>query len=269
MKDKGRLPPFVPLLKETLDSPAWRATSHGAKALYVALKCRHNGKFNNNGRIYLSQRKAAQEINSHTNQIKRWFRELQFYGFIVMTIPGGLGVHGKGKAPHWRLTEIGDMKDQRPTRDFLYWNGVRFSKHQPEFQKPNSKACPRKAGHTVLEKTDAGVLEKQDTEWNKCPRKAGHRAPPGVLEKQDVSILTTGWRVGGDLPKEAPPPNLTLMTVLEGGKTGSRTAGSSQVCAQCGGRNDGAIFRYKNGSRPIWLHRFCRRYWEQTHGAAS
>ena len=37
-KDKGRLPPFVPLLKETLESPAWRQLSHGAKALYVSLK---------------------------------------------------------------------------------------------------------------------------------------------------------------------------------------------------------------------------------------
>ena len=30
-KDKGRLPPFVPLLVGTLDAPAWKALSHGAK----------------------------------------------------------------------------------------------------------------------------------------------------------------------------------------------------------------------------------------------
>ena len=28
---KNRLPPFVPLLIDTIDSPAWRALSHGAK----------------------------------------------------------------------------------------------------------------------------------------------------------------------------------------------------------------------------------------------
>jgi hypothetical protein len=43
------------------------------------------------------------------NEIARWFRELQFYGFIVMTKGGSLGVEGKGKAPHWRLTELGYM----------------------------------------------------------------------------------------------------------------------------------------------------------------
>jgi hypothetical protein len=34
--------PFVPLLKETLAAPAWRATSHGARSLYVALKLRNS-----------------------------------------------------------------------------------------------------------------------------------------------------------------------------------------------------------------------------------
>src|SRR5262249_43331941 len=92
MRHKNRLPPFVPLLIATLDSPAWRAMSHGAQSLYVALKRRYNVKNHNNGRIYLSQRQARQELRSHHNEIARWFRELQHYGFIVMTTPGMLGV---------------------------------------------------------------------------------------------------------------------------------------------------------------------------------
>jgi hypothetical protein len=39
-KDKGRLGPFVPLLKETLESAAWRAMSPSARVLYIALKAR-------------------------------------------------------------------------------------------------------------------------------------------------------------------------------------------------------------------------------------
>ena len=35
--------------------------SHGARALYVALKRRYNRDFQNNGKIYLAQRKAAEE----------------------------------------------------------------------------------------------------------------------------------------------------------------------------------------------------------------
>jgi hypothetical protein len=124
--EKGRLAPFVPLLKDTLSAPAWRAMSHGARSLYVALKLRYSSNFNNNGRIFLSQRDAATELNSHHTQIARWFRELRHYGFIVMTDAGCLGVDGKGKAPHWRLTELGYMRDP-PTKEFMRWTGQSFT----------------------------------------------------------------------------------------------------------------------------------------------
>jgi hypothetical protein len=125
-KDRGeRLPPFVPLLKETMASPAWRATSHGARSLYVALKARYSSTLHNSGRIFISQRIASREIGSGLNEIARWFRELQHYGFIVQTKGGSLGLNGKGTAPHWRLTECGYMNDL-PTRDFIRWDGKPF-----------------------------------------------------------------------------------------------------------------------------------------------
>ena len=130
---KNRLPPFVPLLVATLESPTWKALSHGARSLYTALKRRYNQ--HNNGRVFLSQRNASRELNSHHNEIARWFRELRHYGFIVQTSPGHLGVEGRGKAPRWRLTELGtigeaDGTGQRgfksPTRDYERWDGSPF-----------------------------------------------------------------------------------------------------------------------------------------------
>jgi hypothetical protein len=118
---------FVPLLIATLDAPAWRAMSHGAQMLYIALKRRHNRTINNNGKIFLPQRQAATELRSHTDYITRWFRELQHYGFIAMTTGGCLGVDGKGKAPHWRLTEL-DYNGKPPSREFAGWNGEPFEK---------------------------------------------------------------------------------------------------------------------------------------------
>jgi hypothetical protein len=126
----GRLPPFVPLLVATLDSPAWRALSHGAKALYVCLRRRYNQNSHNNGKIYLSHRMARKELRSGYVQIARWYAELQFYGFIVMMTPGHLGVDGQGTAPRWRLTELGYMRDF-PTRDFLQWGGKLFGRPRP------------------------------------------------------------------------------------------------------------------------------------------
>ena len=74
--------PFVPLLKDTLASPAWRAMSHGAKALYVSLKARYNSGQHNNGRVFVSQRTASQRDRIELSaEIARWFRELQYYGF--------------------------------------------------------------------------------------------------------------------------------------------------------------------------------------------
>ena len=65
------------------------------------------------------------ETGSGASEISRWFRELQHYGFIVQTVAGCLGLEGKGKAPHWRLTDAGYLKDD-PTRDFIKWDGTPF-----------------------------------------------------------------------------------------------------------------------------------------------
>jgi len=139
-KFKGRIEgPFVPLLIETLATAAWRATSHGARSLYVALKSRYSDNFKNNGKIFLSSRNAAIKLGSNRDSVLRWFRELEYYGFIVMTNPGALGVDGKGKAPHWRLTELGYMNDP-PTKDFLLWNRVTFADRKKQNPGPESGA---------------------------------------------------------------------------------------------------------------------------------
>src|SRR5262249_28540021 len=59
--------------------------------------------------------------------------ELRHYGFIALVTPHSLGVDGKGKAPHWRLTECGRTSRQSenglfepPTNDFLRWDRVLF-----------------------------------------------------------------------------------------------------------------------------------------------
>ena len=146
---RERLPPFVPLLIDTLDAPAWKAMSHGARSLYVALKRQYNVKIHNNGRVFLSQRKAAHDIGSHHNEIARWFRELLHYGFIVQTTPGYLGVNGRGKAPRWRLTELGHMRDP-PTREFRRWNGTAFKDQKAKSRAGNSARGVQGKQHTSV-----------------------------------------------------------------------------------------------------------------------
>jgi hypothetical protein len=128
----SKLPTFVMLTHNVLDAPAWRAASHGAHMLYVVLKRRWNPHRKN--LVYISMRKAAEELGSNKDSVMRWFYELIYYGFIVMEKPGYLGVSGKGRAPHYRLTECDTFAPKGslaptipPTRDFDRWNGVPFS----------------------------------------------------------------------------------------------------------------------------------------------
>src|SRR5207249_228164 len=82
-------------------------------------------------------RELGAELQTGFDSITRWFRELQYYGFIVQTAAGCLGLDGKGKAPHWRLTELGYMHEP-PTRDFLRWNGVKFRPRKIRIPHPPS-----------------------------------------------------------------------------------------------------------------------------------
>jgi hypothetical protein len=107
-----------------MDCPAWRVTSHGAKYLYLTLKRRASYAGN---RSYLAYRLAQQELKASPQKIREWYAELEHYGFIKLAQHGCLGVDGKGKAPHWRLTEKGNAgQDDFPTKDFLRWGGVLF-----------------------------------------------------------------------------------------------------------------------------------------------
>jgi hypothetical protein len=159
-RQKDRLPPFVPLIIDTLDQPAWRAMSHGAQMLYVALKRRYSPHTHNNGKIFLSQRMAATELHSHHNQIARWFRELQHFGFIVMRTTGFLGVEGNGQAPRWRLPELGYMKEP-PTRDYARWDRTPFV--------DEIKSRARKAARSVPESTHTTVQENRSVIGGSVP----------------------------------------------------------------------------------------------------
>jgi hypothetical protein len=76
-----------------------------------------------NNRAYLSYRMARQELKAGFSKVAEWYAELEHYGFIVLAAHGSLGVDGKGKAPHWRLTELGHVAGSGtdfPTKEYLH-----------------------------------------------------------------------------------------------------------------------------------------------------
>jgi hypothetical protein len=147
--NKGRIGgPFVPLLKDTLATDAWRAASHGARSLYVSLKAHYNRNLGN--AVYISSRDAADELGSNRSYVLRWFRELEYYRFIVMVSPAHHGVQGHGRAPHWRLTEE-PYQGQAPTRDYLRWDGTRFheQKSPAHYKSKKNKSRGASSGATL------------------------------------------------------------------------------------------------------------------------
>lgn len=128
---KGNIPgQWTGLRWEVLESSAWKATSFGARLLYISLLRRLSYNAFNNGKIFRSTREAAKEIGAGQRAVWMWFRELEHYGFIAMTDPGCIGP--KGRAARWRLTDMawGEL-DGRPveaTKDYLKWDGVLFER---------------------------------------------------------------------------------------------------------------------------------------------
>jgi hypothetical protein len=213
-KDKGRIHgPFVPWLIDTSTAPAWLAMSAHARVVYMALKARYSIKARNNGRIYLSVRQAAKETGFNKDMGARCLRELAYYGFIVMTNPGCLGVDGKGKAPHWRLTELGYMTDP-PTKDFLKWDGVIFhEQRRPSYYSTRRPRQPRTGQATDGEMVNLDTSDtyrqagaavcptRTDSSPGECPT----RTDTGMSDtyRQPVRHVQTGSCF--EPPSEKPP----------------------------------------------------------------
>lgn len=203
--DKGRLAPFIPVLKETWESPAWKATSFPARLLFIALKSFYNYKSDNNGKLFLSHRKAAEIIGADKGHVARWFRELEYYGFIKLTKRAFLGFEGKGQAPRWRLTEVG-LRGERPTHEFLFWDGVKFT--DQERRKKNRIPSAQSVQGVRPKRTV--VSAKSGQLGGKVSAKSGQITGPRVSAKSGQNnYIPLGWRVGGCL-SEAEATNLTL-----------------------------------------------------------
>jgi hypothetical protein len=201
---------FITAFVETRRTPAWKALSMGARELYMTLKVHHFVGFkNNNGHIFLSERKAMEEMGVRNREsIRRWYRELQHYGFIVMTSPGSLGVAGKGKAPQWRLTELetplADSKE--PTLDYKKWDGTPFNGNQA-WRGRGQKPKKQNPGRETTSRVDAKQRPVLDAKQRPPHPRSGREttsisAPHPGRETTSISRLTTGGGAGGPLVKK-------------------------------------------------------------------
>jgi hypothetical protein len=177
---------WVPMRYEVVDSPAFRQMSFGAQVLYMRLKIRFN---KNNGHVYLSLRDAAEELgHKNRNDIANWFRELIHYGFIVETEGASLGVDGKGKSPHYRLTELPTRGAHggldAPTDDFLKWDGTVFEPHVAPSRRWNARK------QSALKKQNPGLHVRTTVDSTFVPQVDSTSVPPDDESGTDVESIS-------------------------------------------------------------------------------
>jgi hypothetical protein len=143
---KGRIPgQWTAIRWEITDSAAWKHMSMGARMLYIALIKNLSFNADNNGKVFLATRKAATELGASQRSVCTWFRELEHFGFIVMTEPGTAM-----RAARWRVTDSGwgklDGKSIEPTKDYLKWSGELFESHNPDGTRKKSSRPKNQKG---------------------------------------------------------------------------------------------------------------------------
>ena len=102
-----------------LRTAAWCALTAAARAVYLELAARYNGR--NNGALALSARDAARRCNINKDTACRAFHELAEHGFIECVTPGGFSRKVR-HATEWRLTQYRcDVTGTLPSKAFAKW----------------------------------------------------------------------------------------------------------------------------------------------------
>jgi len=112
---------YAPIMLYVVDTDAWRSLGTASHSLFILLCLEWNGPtFNNNGKIILSVRQAAERMGVSRDTAAKAFRELQAKGFIIVRKGGSLGVTGHGKCPEYEITSI-EMTHKDKSNLFLDW----------------------------------------------------------------------------------------------------------------------------------------------------
>ena len=179
---------FIPAFLETRRTPAWKAMSMGARELYMTLKVHHFVGFkNNNGRIFLSERKAMEEMGvCNRESIRRWYRELAALRLHRHDEPRKPRCRGQGQssavAPDRTRNPIGRRKG---TNSRLQEMGRHAVQRQPNLARSRSEA----------EKTESRTRNNVQggRETTSSPGRETTSTPPSKWTRNNVHIGSPPW----------------------------------------------------------------------------
>lgn len=161
---------YTVMIRNMMTTAAWRALSPKAQALYPWLRLEwHGAKANNNGRIRLSCRQAADRMGVSINTANAAFQELQAKGFIVVTELGALGAEGYARGPSYEITELALPFAEKPVGRQLYrdWKpGADFPVSRHAVNNPGGRnwrdipsSKSRRAHHRIDDVSEQPVID--------------------------------------------------------------------------------------------------------------
>jgi hypothetical protein len=129
-KRRGHIARYVGLRYWLLESTAWRSLPCTARALYLEIAKRYNGR--NNGCIPYSVRQAYRDLHISKTTASRALQLLQDRGFIVCTKKGSFSWKTVRDASEWRLTEYSsDFPPEHASKEFMRWQPAEPESNEP------------------------------------------------------------------------------------------------------------------------------------------
>jgi hypothetical protein len=202
--------PFVPVLLEIWDTPAWRVMDPLARLLWIELRRELRNGGLNNGKIYRSCRDAAKALGANKDTISRRYAEIEHYGFLRKTAEGFLGGDGYGIAAKYRFTDLPHGTHQ-PTRDYEKWDGELYTPSTTEKQNPVlSRRTPRIVPSDIRKTFGRECV---------CIASSDIGGTPKCIVPSDISRLATSPRSGSE-----GQGSLTARAPVQAGGAGSSPA---------------------------------------------
>ena len=217
-RNEKRSEHFTKMIRNTMEAPAWAALSTTAQAIYPFLKLEWKGaRYNNNGKIRLSVRQAAERIGIGVNTAAHGFHDLQAKGFIVVAGRACLGISGMARSASYELTELampnsGQQSSRKLYRDWQKGRDFPVEKHgannpagrNGKFTTPSSK-WGRTRHQNGDEQADPVIKMKTGRHQNGDEQPISGSA---VVTKMKTSLSTR-------YSEHNPAPDLSVMAGLE------------------------------------------------------
>jgi len=186
--------------------PSWKALSFSSREAYHHLRIRCFAETkklnNNNGEIFRSPRKLAEDMGCSAKVAMKSLADLEAKGWIVCTKLHELGCHGQGKTALFRLTMLptGDAKKPvQATREPVRWTEgsdyevIAYPKHKPKGYIGQSRNFKNKSPHPNWTQPCIQIeCGNDDNEPNPASKLNAETAqnPPNPAPKLNAYILS-------------------------------------------------------------------------------